>query len=225
MQMEFELAETGEREQTETTSVQSDSSTPAPSADEGVRWLEMDPTEFRAALKHVLKLARSKERAEAVISFADGQVAVAFPGLEVRSAAEGVWPGEARVSAGFIQGLARSLTATRAESGPWKFHVEGETLFFGTYSTPCVWQDAGGRSIHLPADAPFLMQLRLSWSHTEEEIERSGLTPIVEAATARMTKLVARAAKALSALEISEESVRDFVVQSVRDADPDSPKE
>ena len=225
MQMEFDLAETSEREPAETTGVQSDLGSSSASADEGVPWLEMDPTEFRASLKHVLKLARSKERAEAVISFADGQVAIAFPGLEVRSAAEGVWPGEARVSAGFIQGLARRLAATRAESGPWKFHVEGETLFFGTYSTPCVWQGAGGRSIHLPADAPFLMQLRLSWSHTEEEIERSGLTPVVEAATERMTKLVARASKALSALDISEESVRDFVVQSVRDADPDPPKE
>ena len=132
MQMEFDLAETSEREPAETTRVQSDLSSSPASADEGVPWLEMDPTEFRAALKHVLKLARSKERAEAVISFADGQVAIAFPGLEVRSAAEGVWPGEARVSAGFIQGLARRLAATRAESGPWKFHVEGETLFFGT---------------------------------------------------------------------------------------------
>ncbi|MBT5535423.1 hypothetical protein HOK31_20315 [Candidatus Poribacteria bacterium] len=222
MQMEFDLTDIGEKRAGDSTGAL-DSAAPSPdTTDEVAPWLEVDPTEFRAALKRVLKLARAKEKAEAVVSFEDEKIVIALPAISVRASAEGVWPGEARVPAGFVQGLARSLTATGVESGPWRLHVEGDRLCFGSYSAQCVWQDAGGHSIHLPADAPFMMLLRLSWSHTEEEIEQSGLTPVVDAATERMSKLVARAAKALGPLEISEEMVFDFVVKSMQEADSKS---
>ena len=116
-----------------------------------------------------------------------------------------------------MEGLARAIPALKQESDVVRLDIEGDRIAVGNYSLPCVWQSAGGHTIHLPADAPLSMVVRLSWERSEEEIEQSGLTGVVDAAVERMDKIVERAAKALGPFEITEDDVREFVRRSVQD--------
>ena len=153
MQMELNLKDVSARRDDDRTEPTGAAAQSSDESSEEPPWLEVQFTELQAAIRGMRKLARAKEQAEAVVSFADGKIVIELPAIAVRASAEGVWPGEARVPASFVQGLARSITTSITESETVRFQVEDERLSLGNYSTPLARPDRSGSGRIVPTPA------------------------------------------------------------------------
>jgi hypothetical protein len=79
------------------------------------------------ALGTLAKFIKRRQRAEAVLSFADGDLKIELPGPAVSVAADGQWDGEVRA---FVVGLAHRLPS----DDPMPIHVKQGQLYFASMS-------------------------------------------------------------------------------------------
>lgn len=173
--------------------------------------LRVDRLELLRALKNLAKLASPKQQAEAIVSLDGSAVVIELAGMTVRAGAEGTWPGQARVNARFLLGLARGLPpgdilSLTVEEG--KLQIAGSST---AYSAPCVWQAAGGNVIRLPVNPTLSTILALRLRHTDDEIAGSGLTETVRLAEKRCDTLVAQASTILEPLGVRPADLRQLV--------------
>ena len=93
MQIELDLGEPKPRRDEVPTASSDAASQPADAADEESPWLEVQLEELQVALRGMRKLARAKEKAEAVVSYSDGRATIELPAVAVSASAEVCGPG------------------------------------------------------------------------------------------------------------------------------------
>src|SRR5260221_10727965 len=95
--------------------------------------LLVDRSELVRALGIIAKQAKRKYVGDAMFSFANGQLRIDLDGLTVKAAAEGEWPGRARVAAAFaVAAAALAFPNDRVSLG-----VVGNQLVVDGLSRPC----------------------------------------------------------------------------------------
>jgi hypothetical protein len=176
--------------------------------------LTVNRQELAQGLQLLHKFVRTPEQLEAVFSFGDGLLSIQMDGMTVSAAAEGGWNGEARVSSIAMLSLAGGLP----EADPLRVWVEENRLHVGSFSAPCVWQESGGSRIDWPINPSLSEALRLRFHHTDEEIARSGLASVVEAAEREQDRRIAQAAAILVPLGVGAADLRRMVDESLKKA-------
>lgn len=136
--------------------------------------VQVSRAEMANALRTLAKLMNRNQPAEALVSFVDGALQFELPGGEVGVAAEGEWDEEVRVPGSFFLRYAKALP----EVDPLRVEVRGDRFSIAGISVRCVVQKRAER-IQLPLDPPMLEILRMLARHSDDEIEQSGLTPLV----------------------------------------------
>ena len=173
--------------------------------------LKVSRTEFQRALKLLRKHATPHATEEAVMSFAEGMLTISVTGMEAALAAEGEWPGEARVSAGVLLRLSSVLPA----GDPVALSVRDGRLYIGVTGFTCVWQEKTWRPVFLPANPTLKDVLRLRDEAFPAEIEAAGLKGVVEDAERKRDDLIMKAAAILQPLEVTETDLAEVVLQSI----------
>lgn len=85
-------------------------------------------------------------------------------------------------------------------------------LRVGSSSTPCTWQAPGAATIEVPLGLDLGGRLRLAYAHSAEELEKSGVAPLVADARAEMERCIELAARDLAPLGGSPSDVRLMVI-------------
>ena len=142
--------------------------------------------ELIASLRSVASLVKPANKAQAVMSYANGALSIDLPGLSASIPAIGSWSGTARFSAGFLLSLAR----TPADNGTVTLRVENGRLDAGTIWITCDWEESPPVTISLPLNGSLRTMLSVAYHFTSDEIARAGLTrPIAEAQAKRDIRL------------------------------------
>jgi hypothetical protein len=93
--------------------------------------------------------------------------------------------------------------------------VEGGRLYVAGQSAPCRVQAASVERIQLPLDASLADVLRARLDHSDEEIERSGLTPLVRRAEEERDAAITKAHGLLVKLNVRRADLRRPVDDSI----------
>ena len=81
----------------------------------------------------------------------------------------------------------------------------------GGSSIPCQWQVPGAATIEVPLDLDLRERLRLTLTHSQAALEKSGLASMVVDARADFEKRIAAAAKSLAPLGVTPVDIRLLV--------------
>lgn len=157
--------------------------------------LELEVADLAAALRPFKKLPKAKlgKFGDALFGFQAGVLRIEAAGIAGSAAAEGEWPGEARVPAAFLVGLARWVPS----SGRAELYVQDGKLSFRTGSLSmdkeCRWETSERSSIQLPMHPTLRHLAQIAMSYTTDEIERAGATAPVTEAKEKAEALIAKA--------------------------------
>jgi hypothetical protein len=168
--------------------------------------------DFLTMLKPLKRFAKKKAE-EAVLSMEGGDFYISLIGITTGAPATGKWSGEVRVPGRLIWGIAMEPPA----GDPIRIEVRDSRLYVGTLSVSCIEQKAWKSPIDLPIDTEFLKILRLRFLYPPERLDQAGLTRTLVQAQERARKIIARAAKILEPLNISEPELRQFVMDRLRE--------
>jgi len=164
-------------------------------------------SELEDALKRARKFLKPKDASGAVFSFDQGSLQVQMVGMTFAAAAEGVWPGQARVSTAsmriFLSGIPG---ADRIE-----VRIQADRLCISTLSVPCTWDPIPTQTIRLPLDPNLVMILQLPLAYSLEHIAASGLEKMLEGAERKRDELVQKAAELLRELAVEPSDVLSVV--------------
>jgi len=145
-------------------------------------WLLVRRDDLARELTRMARLARAMhKRAEAVLAFGDGRLTIALPGMRTAIPADGKWVPSVRVPARILLDFGRRLP----KEDPFLLKVEEDHLVLGGHAIPCQRDHPELRLVRLPLNASPADILRVASTYTPEEIERSGLSPLVRQAQAR----------------------------------------
>jgi len=175
--------------------------------------LKVNRTQLADGLKRLRKLVKPKKVTEAIFTFENNALMIELGGVTVEATAEGTWRGLVRVAGRAVLNLAVALPADDP------LHVslkDGERLYIGSLSLPCIWHDAEERTIPLPMDAPLTALLGVRYKFTDDEIFRSGLTNPIAEAEAQRKMLTRSAANKLEPLGVRFEDVEQLVDATLR---------
>jgi hypothetical protein len=173
--------------------------------------------DFNTALRTLAKFVKKRERtADAVLTLVDVELVIPVPGGAASVSAEGPWPGEVRVSASFLLGIATRLP----EVDPLPVCVEAGRLRVANVSAKCVWQPLAEQRIELPLDPPFRTVLAVGLRYSAEEIVRSGLKRLLEKAQERRNNLIRRAAETLAPLGVHALDLESIVDEAILREEP-----
>lgn len=166
-----------------------------------------------AALKTLAKFVKRKQASEAVLSLSEGMLAIDLPGGAAFAPAEGTWPGTVRIPGQFLLLLSRAVPT----DDPVPVSVREGRLWIARLSVACaVAKDEQKKIIELPLDAPLHAILHVRQVHSNDEIARSGLTPLVRQAEERLDTLIARASEVLGPLAVDGDDLRGLVEECIR---------
>ena len=166
-----------------------------------------------------LKLRGLASAGEALFGYKNGYLRIEPGGIAGTAPAQGVWPGEARLSASFVVGLRAWLPASgnaslSVEAG--KLAVRAGSL---TLEKECRWETTERPPIQLPMNAELRDLARIAVSHSPEEIERAGASVPVSEAKLKMDALLEKAAKQLGPLGVAAADVRELVLSKLRSSE------
>jgi hypothetical protein len=181
--------------------------------------LSVDLSEFNYALRAFKKRRQLSE--EALLSFDEGILCIESGEVTVTMHASGDWDGSAEFSSALIKALAQVPLGTN----PVVITYEEGTLHIGTMKIPCHWRERDAAILNRMENPSTIDLLALDRSLPRHEIHGSGLARRISEAKANLPKQVAKAAKLLADLEISEAALMDLVEQRVssrlrRDGEP-----
>jgi hypothetical protein len=174
--------------------------------------LTVDRSELIPVLKSIGKIVKRSETGEAVLYREDDMLKIALPGVEVGVAAEGHWPGRARIPAQFLLVLAR----VPPDGDPVHFRVEKGRLRINSSATACVWKEDTDSPIELPLNPPFTMLLSVAYHYTPDDILRAGLQDNVASAEQRRDTLIGQALAILSEFGVTHAELRTLVDEKMR---------
>lgn len=177
-------------------------------------WLLVRRDDLARELTRLARLARAlHKRAEAALTFGDGHLTIALPGMRTAVPADGTWVPRVRVPARILLDLGRHLP----EEDPLLLKVQEDHLVLGGHAIPCQRDHPELRLVRLPLNASPADILRVAATHTPEEIEQSGLTRLVRRTQERRHRLVARAGVLLAPLGISADDLNQLVDKCLRE--------
>lgn len=101
--------------------------------------------------------------------------------------------------------------ATLPDEDPLLLKVQEGQLVIGDHAIPCTRDHPELHLVRLPANASLARVLQVAATSTPDEIERSGLSRLVNQAQARRQRLIARASALLGPLGISSEDLDQMV--------------
>lgn len=169
--------------------------------------------------EHLLQMARQVNRVSgigkqpAVLTFSNGEFQIALGGCSFCADAVGEWPGQVKVSVPFIR---RLKTLLPTGDGPVVIEMDGESLNIGGVKIKCEWDRLVYPRIELPLGAALLDHLVLPLRYSPNDIERSNLMEVVEAAENKRDKLVQKAARTLQPFGIQEDDIQELVDSCLR---------
>jgi hypothetical protein len=173
--------------------------------------LKVNRADFQRALKMLRKFATPHDAEEAVLSYADGSLTISVTGMESGMAAEGDWPGEARMPAKvFLQ-----LSTVLPQGDPLPLSVEDGRLYIGITGFTCTWQEKKWRPLFLPANPTLKQILILRDEAFPAEIDAAGLAGVIADAERQRDSLIYKAAMILKPLGVTEADLAVIVEQSV----------
>ncbi len=176
------------------------------------RSVQVPRAELIRALKPLRSIVRKKDHdTPALVSMEGGSLRVAFPGGSCSVPADGTWAGEVRVPTSLFVRLAVNLPTGIPSGDPLPVEVRDGRLYVGSAWRPCICQDAFHSEIELPLDADFMTLLLLPFRHTDDRLERAGLTPKVRKAQESAHHLCEKAAEVLDPLWISAAEIEELV--------------
>jgi hypothetical protein len=163
--------------------------------------------ELLDALKSVSRMARTANKAEAVLCLKGDALTISLPGMEVGAAASGDLTGRVRVPVTFFLMLAK----VPPSGDPILFEVSGGRLKVGSSTTACTCEAETGARIRLPLNPPFPMVLSVAYHYTPSDIEQAGLKETVADAEKRRDILIGNALVALADFGVTREELRALV--------------
>lgn len=152
--------------------------------------LTVDRREFYRGLKRAAKTGAARGQ-PAQLTYAQGELRVAYGGHAFTLPAEGNWSGEVTVAVE----LFRKMAKTPMPGGPrLEISVDGDEIRFDILIVPCQSSDQVQQRIELPLGCQPADVLALTQRHDAEELKRSGLAEIVAKAERKRCRAIERAA-------------------------------
>jgi len=175
--------------------------------------LEVDATEFRAVLKRLKRFARGIRDKSVRLSYKEGNLALAAPGVTVTVPADGRWPRTVKVTA---QLLILLIKAPPPGDDPFVLSFDGKRLSVAGCSTGAsIVYDSRPRVDVLPTRRFFsLLRMGAKWSR--EDLEREGLLEQVLKAEAKRDKLLGKAEDLLLRLGIDRKDMDELLKAKLR---------
>lgn len=174
--------------------------------------VKVDRTECAGALRMLTTFIKRKQPVEAVLTLTDRLLRIDLPGNGVSMPADGQWNGVVRVPGHFLVVLVQALPTV----DPLPIYVRDGRLYVDRQSVQCSVQEASDERIELLLNASLVDILCTRLNHSDEEIERSGLTPLVRKAEAHRDATVAKAYDLLLTLNVRQDDLRSLVDESIR---------
>jgi hypothetical protein len=122
--------------------------------------------------------------------------------------ANGVWPGVASVGVQFVVALAR---VPPTGEGTIEIACRDNHLKVGSLTVGCEWQPVSHSLLKLPAAPDWIEALSLKYRGTRGQILAGGHNFSIERAERKLHKVVARAAKLLAPLGVTQQDLRVLV--------------
>lgn len=173
--------------------------------------VEVARSELHAVLKSLLKLAKGSEKAEAVMTLSDGDLVFDLPGANIGVPASGQWDGAVRFPGAFALRLARALPP----DNPMHIYVERGRLHFASLSIDCTVDADVPPVIELPLDPSLADLLCVYFFHSDVEIEKAGLRPMIEEAKEKLEHVVTAAHNALYPVGVTRDELHRLVREAV----------
>ena len=168
-------------------------------------------TAFRPLKKHVKK----SDPGQAIIAMNEGALSFSAVGITVGMKVDGsLGPGERRVPAKFLLGLARYPPP----GDPITITAYGDRIRIGDVSIQCVITNTWRSNIELPLEPTLYQVLALRFQYTKEEIERAGLTARLAKAEEVVEKRIEKALEPLLAFGVTYDDLREVVVKRLKEA-------
>ena len=167
-----------------------------------------------AALNTIRKMRKPRSPGDALVSFADGKIALAVLGLTIRATAEGTWLGQAKIPIAFLTHLTK--VPSSLWSDPVPIRVADGRFYIETFYIDCVWEQVEQNRIELPINVTLRRLLAMGFYHSMDAMDRSGLLNDYEDAVRRRDILITRAADILSPLGLTQDDVVRLVEASLR---------
>lgn len=167
--------------------------------------------DFSDAIRPFALLKVKQHPGQAIVSWADGDLYISLPGMEVGFPVSGTWPASVRVPAYFIIWHAQKVPrGDQIEIGVQngRFSINGARV-------KCEAQVPDSIPIELPME-PSLKQLSgVHLNYDAASIDSAGLTRIVDDAWQKTLKRVKKAAKNLEPLGVTESNLLEFVKKQI----------
>mgnify|MGYP005697905257 CR=1 FL=1 len=173
--------------------------------------LEVEKKPFLNALKTLRISIRARQKDEAIISFADGELSIRVQDSVVTVPATGQWSGTAKI-------VARTLipiVTFPPDPDPLPLRFVGERFFIAGWSVNGTWHAGELEEPPVGDDATILELVALRGQYSETELESSGLLQQVRDAELTVKEHVAQAVKVLEGIGISEEDVQAIVDEKI----------
>jgi len=174
--------------------------------------LRVNRSDLAASLNMLRKTVKRKTKLDAVFTFEKGMLVVFLDGVAVETPAEGEFPGMVRIPG--IKAL--TLFQVLPAEDPLTIAHDGERLYIGSFSMPCIWHNVEPNPIQLPIDAPLPVLLGLRLKYSDQEIFQSGLSNPLSEAERKRKLLTTKAANNLEPLGVTRAEVEKLVEQAVR---------
>lgn len=173
--------------------------------------MEVARSDLHTAWKSLLKLAKGSEKAEAVMTLSNGDLVIDLPGVNIGVPASGQWNGAVRFPGAFALRIARALPP----ENPLRIYVERGRLHFGSLSMDCTVDADTPPVIELPLDPSMNDMLSVFFFHSDIEIEKAGLSPMIEEAKEKLEHMVTEAHNALYQLGVTRDELHRLVREAL----------
>lgn len=170
--------------------------------------LEVNRAVFLAELARMAKVLGRRKAGDAVLSFCEGVLKLRIGGAECGIPAEGRWQGEACVSYAWLKAIGK----VPPPGDPIVILVSAGRMCIGSSSMTCRWQAPSTSTIDVTLNMGLVEQLRLGMIHSGEELNRSGLAPMVADARNELDKVISKARIPLAQFGVTEAELRLLVI-------------
>jgi hypothetical protein len=175
--------------------------------------LKVNRSELFEGLEVLRKTVKKlKQNVDAVLTYRNGMLEVYLNGVEVKASAEGSLPGMTRIPS--TQAI--KLSKVLPNDDPLTIALEGERLYIGSMSLPCIWHNAEPNPIELEIDPPITTLLGVKMKYSEDDIFKSGLSKAVSEAEAQRIMLTRRAANVLEPLGVRQADLERLIEETLR---------
>ena len=149
---------------------------------------------------------------DATFGFMGGRLTIRLGNASTEVAAEGQWPGRARVPGRFIQALRKALP----EADPLRFRVQNGRLYAEGYSMPCAWEELPTPEVDIPIPSSLRDLLALRRQYSGEALAAAGAAAAVARAEDQRDEIIRQACDVLKRFGVKQETLIGRVDERAR---------